>query len=355
MTSLKIAVYGISLNEAAFVGRFCASAADADMILVADTGSTDATVELARAAGATVYAIHISPWRFDLARNAALALVPSDVDICVSLDLDEVLQPGWREEIERVWVGGVTTRLRYGFDWGAGIVFQYEKIHSRSGYFWHHPCHEYPRPDGRITEAYAQTDKLLVVHQPDSSKSRGQYLDLLELSVKEDPLCPRNGFYLAREYSFHRRWADAIAACERYLAMPAASWPTERCYAMRVAARCHAELGDYDAALSWARRSVAECPSTREPWVELSLLSYRVGRWAECYGAAMSALDIKERELVYTVDPQVWGAQPHDLASIAAWHLGLPKVAREQATIAVALDPLDERLRANLKFYEAAE
>lgn len=123
---MKIAVYAISKNEAQFVERFCESAKDADGIFIADTGSTDDTAEQAAKHGAIVHDICITPWRFDLARNAALALIPRDYDICISLDLDEIMEPGWREEIERVWVEG-TTRLRYYFDWGCGIKFLYEK------------------------------------------------------------------------------------------------------------------------------------------------------------------------------------------------------------------------------------
>jgi hypothetical protein len=229
--NLKIAVYAISKNEAHFVQRFCESAKDADLILIADTGSDDGLPEEAAKYGATVHHICIVPWRFDLARNAALALVPRDIDVCISLDIDEVLQPGWREEIERVWVKGKTTRLRYMFDWGAGIKFYYEKIHARIGYMWHHPCHEYPVPDGRIKEVWAQTNFLIAVHQPDPTKSRTQYMDLLELSVKEDPNCPRNAFYYARELSFNSRWQESIEACKRYLKLPNATWQNERCYA----------------------------------------------------------------------------------------------------------------------------
>jgi glycosyltransferase involved in cell wall biosynthesis len=126
---MKIAVYAIAKNESQFVERFCEAAKDADLIFVADTGSTDDTVDKLLSMGATVQIIHISPWRFDDARNTALALLPDDIDVCMSLDLDEVLQPGWREEIERVWTPG-TNRLRYGFDWGCGIVFQYEKCRA---------------------------------------------------------------------------------------------------------------------------------------------------------------------------------------------------------------------------------
>ena len=85
---MKICVYAISKNEARFVKRFCDSAKDADLILIADTGSTDDTIQLAMNAGARVYDICVKPWRFDKARDTALALVPGDFDICISLDLD---------------------------------------------------------------------------------------------------------------------------------------------------------------------------------------------------------------------------------------------------------------------------
>jgi len=346
---LKICVYAISKNEEQFVERFCESAKGADLIFIADTGSTDRTADHARAWGATVHEICIKPWRFDLARNAALALIPGDIDVCISLDLDELLQPGWREEIERVWTEK-TTRLRYMFDWGCGIQFKYEKIHARHGYRWHHPCHEYPMPDGRITEVWADTDMLLAVHKPDPTKSRGQYLDLLKVSVEEDPHCPRNAFYYARELSFHAHWQQSIDECNRYLRLPRADWPNERCYAYRVMGRCYSELAKNEEAEKAFHMAAMEAPDTREPWCELAMLMYRQWRWAECFAYAMRALQIVNKELVYTVDPEVWGSQPHDLASIAAWHLGINQVSIEQARLAVEKSPDDQRLLTNLKF-----
>jgi glycosyltransferase involved in cell wall biosynthesis len=345
---MKIAVYAIAKNEALFAERFCAAACNADLIFVADTGSTDETVAILEANDATVVHVNIKPWRFDDARNAALSLLPEDIDVCVSLDLDEELQPGWREEIERVWIEG-TTRLRYGFDWGCGIAFQYEKIHARHGYRWYCPVHEYPVPD-RITEVYANTDMLMVIHKPDSTKSRGQYLDLLKTSVEEAPHEPRNAFYYARELSFHNHFNEAIVQSERYLALPRATWPNERCYAMRVIGRCYQELGNTDLALSWHRRASSESPDTREPWAELAMLCYRLARWPECLGASLNCLAVTHREKVYTVDPNVWGSSPHDICSIAAYNMGLYDLALEQAKAAIALDPDDLRLRQNLVF-----
>jgi len=118
---------------------------------------------------------------------------------------------------------------------------------------------------------------------------------------------------------------------------------------MRVIARCYAELNEYNTALAWARRATAEAPDTREPWCEVAMLAYRMGRWAECYGAALTALNITGRELIYTVDPEVWGAKPYDLAAIAAWNLGQNNLALKYAKQALEHAPDDERLQQNVK------
>ena len=346
---MKIAVYAISKNEEKFVKSFCESAKDADYILIADTGSTDNTVEEAKKYGALVPSICISPWRFDTARDAALALLPADVDVCISLDLDEELQPGWRKEIERVWTPE-TTRLRYKFDWSQGIVFFAEKIHARKGYNWHHPCHEYITPDPRTTEVWAHTDMLLVQHHPDPTKSRGQYLDLLAMSIKEDPRCPRNAFYYARELMFYQHWEEAIVQLNRYLAMPEAVWANERAFALRLLGKAYDETGKDG--MPWFRRSVAEDPTVRETWCDLAMACYTRGLWEECYGAAKSALRITERSLIYTIEACNWEARPYDLAAVSAYHLGLKEEALKYGQIAVDLEPTNERLIKNLGFYK---
>ena len=345
---MKIAVYAISKNEEQFVKRFCESAKNADLILIADTGSTDSTVKLAKKCGATVPTIGITPWRFDLARDAALALIPADYDVCISLDLDEVLEDGWREEIERVWKED-TTRLRYKFDWGSGISFYYEKIHHRKGYHWHHPVHEYPRPDPRTKEVYAYTEKLLVSHHPDPTKSRGQYLPLLEMSVQEDPKCPRNAFYYARELTFYNQWLDAVVALNKYLEMPEATWINERCYAMRLLGKAYDRLNQDGR--DWFRKACNEAPNTREPWVELAESCYIKKEWQECYNSVKKALEIKDKALVYTMNPAVWEAMPHDLLAISAYHLGIKDEAIEHGKLALQFEPDNTRLSNNLKYY----
>jgi glycosyltransferase involved in cell wall biosynthesis len=346
---MKIAVYAICKNEEQFVKTFCESSKLADYILIADTGSTDNTVEEAKKYGAVVHSICISPWRFDHARDAALALVPSDIDVCISLDLDEQLEPGWREEIERLWKED-TTRLSYKFDWGHGKVFYSTKIHSRKGYHWHHPCHEYIRPDQRTREVFAYSDMLMVTHHPDETKSRGQYLDLLEMSIKEDPSCPRNAFYYARELTYYKRWEEAIVMLQRYLDMPEAVWNNERAYALRLIGVSNDQL-DRDG-MPWFRRAVAEDSSVRETWCELAQACYNRGLWEECYAAACSAVKLTECSYVYTVDAHNWKARPHDLAAIAAYRLGFKTEAIKHGENALEFEPDNKRLIKNLEYYK---
>ena len=154
-----------------------------------------------------------------------------------------------------------------------------------------------------------------------------------------------------RELSFHSRWQEAINACKAYLALPRATWNNERCYAYRVMGRSYNELGIVEEAEKAFQMAASEAPNTREPWCELATLMYRQGRWEECFAYAMRALRITNREAVYTCDPEVWGFQPHDLAAISAWNLGLKDVAVQQGQIAVDLAPHDGRLRSNLGYY----
>ena len=351
MTDLKICVYAIAKNEEKFIERFCESVKDADYVLIADTGSTDGTVRKAVELDVNVFDITISPWRFDHARNAALALVPADMDVCISIDLDEVLEPGWREEIERVWVPG-TTRLRYLYDWGLGIKFMTEKIHGRHGYYWHHPCHEVLRLDPRSAESIATTTKQIVTHLPDDTKSRGQYLDLLAISVKEDVHCPRNAFYYARELTFYCRWDEAIVELGRYLNLPGATWDAERSFAMRLLGRCYNAKEDFVSAEKWWLRAAAETPFEREPWFELTNLYYRQQRWKDCYHAASRALAITQKPLHHNIDPEAWGPTLHDLAAVAAWNLLNFSDALLHGEAALALAPNDIRLQSNVEWYK---
>lgn len=349
---MKVAVYTIALNEAQFVERWLDSAVDADYKIILDTGSADDTVELGEALGATVYKASVKPWRFDDARNASLALVPADADYCIALDMDEVLVDGWREELEKAYEQG-WTRPRYKYVWSwnpdgtEGLTYGGDKIHARQGYRWKHPVHEVITPD-RIPETQGWTS-LQIHHFPDSSKSRGQYFPLLELSVAEDPSDDRNAFYYARELYFHGMLEKAAAEFKRHLALPSARWAPERAASLRYLAKCEPEN-----AVKYLITAAGEAPDFREPWLDLAYEYYQVGNWESCFEATNKALAIKEKPLVYLNEADAWGSKPHDLLAISAFNLGKIEVAVEHGRLAVEMSPEDPRLAQNLAFYEEA-
>ena len=177
MNKYKVCVYAISKNEEKFVNRWFQSMKEADKIFVLDTGSTDNTKEMLEKLGVKVVKKEIKPWRFDVARNEALNLVPNEFDICVCCDLDEVFESGWREKLENIWKKN-TTRLAYNYNWkldenGNSLVnFYIEKIHARDGYIWKYPVHEVLYYIGTDKENKITTNSITVNHYPDENKSR---------------------------------------------------------------------------------------------------------------------------------------------------------------------------------------
>lgn len=346
---MKIAVYTIAKNEEKFVERWAKSAEEADYRFILDTGSTDDTVAIATANGVKTAVVSISPWRFDDARNASLALLPGDIDICIALDMDEVLVPGWRQELEKV--KPETTRPRYQYTWSwkddgtPGLQYGGDKIHARHGYRWKHPVHEVITAD-RITEVQEWVG-LEVHHYPDHSKSRGQYFPLLELAVQEQPWDDRNSYYLAREYAYNQMWDKAAPEFKRHLSLPTAKWPAERAASMRWLAKAEPQN-----ARMWLEKAIAEDPGRREALVDLANYFYQQSDPQNCYWTSLEALKITEKPLDYLCEEFAWGALPYDLAAISAWNLGFKNEALEYGTKAAELAPNDARLARNLEFYK---
>lgn len=347
---MKIAVYTIALNEEQFVQRWYESAKDADYLLIADTGSQDGTVELAKSLGINVVSIAIKPWRFDDARNASLAAIPADYDFCIALDMDEVLAPGWRAELEKA--RPETTRPRYQYTWSwvdeekgvPGLVYGGDKIHKRQGYRWKHPVHEVITTDRQVE--VQQWIGLEIHHHPDHSKSRGQYFPLLEQAVAEDPHDDRNAFYLAREYFFNGMYDKATAEFTRHLSLPKAVWPPERAASMRYLAKCSTELNDK---MQWLQKAIEQDPMRREARLELAFLYYQNRYWEPVLEQVKFVLDnLKEKPLDYLCEDFAWGAHPYDIGAIAAWNTGDLALAEEWTLRALALEPDNQRLQGNL-------
>jgi glycosyltransferase involved in cell wall biosynthesis len=357
---MKIAVYTIALNEEQFARRWAESAAEADYRIVADTGSNDGTIGHLRSMDVTVHEIAVRPWRFDVARNANLALVPKDADICIALDMDELLMPGWRQALLAAWGEGVT-RLRcpleinIGADGKAQRHFYSSRIHQRFGYLWKYPIHEVITATPGTTEKIATSDDLRIRHLPDDDKPRSQYLPMLASAAAEDPSDDRLAHYHGRELMFHRRWDEAIAELKRHLALPRATWKAERSASMRFIARCYAALGNKPEARSYLMLACGETPSAREPWYELAKFSMDEKDWLGGVWAAQRAIGITSPAGDHTRDAVAWGIGPYDVGSVCAYYAGLGALASDWLKAALAFEPANPRLLKNGEWIFAAE
>ena len=347
---MKICVYAICKNEEKFVDRFYESAKDADGIYVLDTGSTDDTVNKLRSHGIIVQQKKIDPWRFDVARNLSLEMIPEDFDVCIALDLDEILVDGWKEIILNNWKED-TTRLRYNYIWShdeygkPAVNFICDKIHSRKNYKWVNPVHEILKSDKE--EKFITCDNLTIEHFPDKTKSRSSYLPLLELAVKEDPNNDRNTHYLGREYMFHQRWNEAIDMLLKHLSLPTALWKDERCASMRFIARCYKNLNRFEEAKMWLKKAIVEAPYLRDPYIELALLHYQLKEWDNVIEYCNKALEIKTHAKSYINEPFSWDHTVYDLLSIAYYNLKDYQKSLDNINKALEISPLDKRLINN--------
>ena len=356
MKKYKVCVYAISKNEEKFVDRWYESVKEADEIYVLDTGSTDKTVEKLKSHNVNVLVIEIIPWRFDVARNESLKLLPRDTDICVCVDLDEVFRKGWREELERFWTED-TTQATYNYNWAFDkynnptVSFYYEKMHTLD-YEWYHPVHEILRYIGKDKEKKTLIESIILDHYPDRTKSRSSYLPLLELSVKEDPEDDRNMHYLGREYMYYGNWQKCIDTLEKYLTLDKATWKDERSASMRFISRSYKALNNNIQAKIWLERAINETPYLREPYVEYGILEYNLNNYENAIIYLEKALEIKDKYKSYINETFCWDATIYDILGVCYDRVGKLKEALYYTVIANKKDPDDERIKNNIKIIE---
>lgn len=212
---MKTAAYTICKNEIKYVEKWLYYTKEFDYRVILDTGSTDGTYEeFKKADNIIVEQKTFTPWKFNIARNYNLSMIPKDVDWCLSPDLDEYFSINVLDEMEKTMkeTPSVTNiscdRLDiYTKDVRVGPpnCLGTNKIHNRKYYHWVQPIYEhlfwsYEYNPELENEVY--NDLIYLIHDQDFKKKERPelYTKMLKQEFEENPTNCWTLWFLVNHY-----------------------------------------------------------------------------------------------------------------------------------------------------------
>lgn len=223
-----IAAVLIVKDEEKVLERCLLSLKGMDQIVVLDTGSTDRTMEIARAHTDDVYTTEpIEPFDFSVARNRALAHAKQDW--ILTIDADEVLRPGGLEQIRKaLWrephaSGFMVNFVLYDEEGKNPSRLPKHKIFKRGHFEWRFRVHEQLFALGRDLKV-KNLLQVSIEHLPvaDKQARQEQNMELLKLAVNENPEYVRNIRQLGMQHYQAAQWEPALENLRKYLSYNAA-------------------------------------------------------------------------------------------------------------------------------------
>jgi hypothetical protein len=229
----KTAVYTILKNELKFIEKWLYYAEPFDYKVLLDTGSTDGSWEFLQECAQKDSKLIIeqkvfTPWRFDVARNYNLAMIPNEVVWCLSPDLDEYFSINTHNEMEKIIsaVPDVTNIACDRIDVYSPVVrvgpphqIPSNKIHRKNDYKWVQPIYEHLRWAHPGYEKELYSDDIFLIHDQDFKKKERPEL-YIKMLLEEYHANPTNTWclwYLVNHYHRERNLNSYIPAACDYL------------------------------------------------------------------------------------------------------------------------------------------
>lgn len=248
----EISLCMIVRNEEAVLARCLDSVQDlVDEIVIVDTGSTDATREIAARYTTQIYEF---PWIDDFAAARNFAFSKGTREYLMWLDADDVLEAPDRAafaEAKRMLAPSVDVVMmpyHVAFDEADRPVttFARERVLRRAaGFTWQGAVHEVITPAGEIVHWDAA-----VSHRKIGAGDPDRNLRIFERLLREGHAFePRERFYYARELAAHAQHAQAIEEFTAFLASDG-GWSADYRNARLTCADCYDQRGQPQQALT---------------------------------------------------------------------------------------------------------
>jgi len=229
---MKTAVYTICKNELPNLERWLHYGKAYTYRVLLDTGSTDGTWETLQELAKTdpnllIQQRFIRPWKFDVARNYNLSMVPNEVDWCLSPDLDEFFTINTLDVLAaHIYQNPSITNLAcarmdiysYNPRVGPPYLSPTNKIHRRHDYIWTQPIYEHLwwKHDNDL-EVEIYSPDIYLIHDQDFKKAERPelYLNMLLEEYQENPTNTWCLWYLMVHYHKHTDMENYVAcACD---------------------------------------------------------------------------------------------------------------------------------------------
>lgn len=241
-----IAVAMIVKNEEALLARCLESVKDADAIYIADTGSQDRTIEIARQYTDNVFLDYVWDDSYCDAQNHLLDKIRGKEDFVLSIDADEYLNCDFsevRKAVELATTGMIKVKMIA--EGGNRLEFGFGRLFKNSpDIYWVQPIHKHLNLPGEGEEV--GNVSIVFGWSPAHNNDPDRALRILEKTVAAEAEPGRNLYYLGREYWYKQRYKECTATLGRYVQI--SGWPAEKAEAFLVMSQAYSAQGmDEDA------------------------------------------------------------------------------------------------------------
>jgi glycosyltransferase involved in cell wall biosynthesis len=332
-----------------------------DRWVIADTGSTDGTPEVIRAAmeGVPGELVEIPFVNFAATRNAGLDACGEHTEFILWLDAEDVVQQGAALrrflERERKQRGpeheAYYLRVDAGFAWNSPRVFR-----SKARWRFRGVVHEILTHDDRVAPTIRVPEVVIAHNRAEHSieRTRRRWERdrlLLEGELAKNPGDTRAAFYLAQTHACLGQIEPAINAYQQRIAL--GGWREEVYESKYQVALLSEQAGrPWPEVLALYLDAHAFAPHRAEPLYQIALHHNLRGEHALAVLYARRGLDlpVPEQDQLFVLE-EVYRWKLADLMGASAFWVGEMEMGEAAARKAVRARPDDQRLQRNLTFY----
>jgi tetratricopeptide (TPR) repeat protein len=250
----------------------------ADEVVIADTGSTDGSADLARSLGARVFSI---PWENDFAKARNLALAEVTTDWVLSMDADERLDPSAPRKLPPL----LSNRKARAYQ--VPIRNYVQSLNER---IWDRPAHpnDSPLPEAKQFPAYIDHENVRLFRRDPELYFVGRVHETVGIRILET-----GGGLGQADFLIHHFGLAVDAKTQNQKNNYYRELSLQKIRDMPESAQAHFELGmvetSEERALQCFERACELKPDFAEAWIFSGMMRRRLGRFQQALNAFLRA------------------------------------------------------------------